>query len=194
MVGSLIELMKTGRNESCPCGSGKKYKKCCMVNDNKLIEKKYSEYLELKSKHLLKEPVFFDELRTLQEIIDAYDLLGYVVDVETTKYEKDELLGDAEFLTVNLICPHGFSEHGMGYEMEDGMWVGYERAGGSICSVCEFIRKHKSIPCCPKCGTAISVLPKEERLNFYKKGLDYFSDTYCPKCGSVWVECKQARA
>ncbi|MDD2598327.1 MAG: SEC-C metal-binding domain-containing protein [Kiritimatiellae bacterium] len=20
---------KTGRNESCPCGSGKKYKKCC---------------------------------------------------------------------------------------------------------------------------------------------------------------------
>ena len=21
---------KTGRNDSCPCGSGKKYKKCCM--------------------------------------------------------------------------------------------------------------------------------------------------------------------
>ena len=22
---------KTGRNESCPCGSGKKYKKCCLT-------------------------------------------------------------------------------------------------------------------------------------------------------------------
>lgn len=22
--------MKIGRNESCPCGSGKKYKKCCL--------------------------------------------------------------------------------------------------------------------------------------------------------------------
>ncbi|WP_410176559.1 SEC-C metal-binding domain-containing protein [Sedimentibacter saalensis] len=22
--------MKTGRNESCPCGSGKKYKYCCL--------------------------------------------------------------------------------------------------------------------------------------------------------------------
>ncbi|WP_133154389.1 SEC-C metal-binding domain-containing protein, partial [Vibrio lentus] len=22
--------MKLGRNESCPCGSGKKYKRCCM--------------------------------------------------------------------------------------------------------------------------------------------------------------------
>jgi len=24
------EGKKTGRNESCPCGSGKKYKKCCI--------------------------------------------------------------------------------------------------------------------------------------------------------------------
>jgi len=23
--------MKTGRNEPCPCGSGKKYKNCCLV-------------------------------------------------------------------------------------------------------------------------------------------------------------------
>jgi uncharacterized protein YecA (UPF0149 family) len=23
---------KTGRNESCPCGSGKKFKKCCLNN------------------------------------------------------------------------------------------------------------------------------------------------------------------
>ncbi len=25
--------MKSGRNESCPCGSGKKYKKCCLLKD-----------------------------------------------------------------------------------------------------------------------------------------------------------------
>jgi len=24
------EKQKTGRNEPCPCGSGKKYKKCCL--------------------------------------------------------------------------------------------------------------------------------------------------------------------
>lgn len=24
-------VLKTGRNDPCPCGSGKKYKKCCMV-------------------------------------------------------------------------------------------------------------------------------------------------------------------
>src|SRR5271157_6033733 len=25
--------MKTGRNDPCPCGSGKKYKKCCLAKD-----------------------------------------------------------------------------------------------------------------------------------------------------------------
>jgi len=24
---------RIGRNDSCPCGSGKKYKKCCMLKD-----------------------------------------------------------------------------------------------------------------------------------------------------------------
>lgn len=28
------EKKKVGRNDPCPCGSGKKYKKCCMLNNN----------------------------------------------------------------------------------------------------------------------------------------------------------------
>ena len=27
--------MKIGRNDPCPCGSGKKYKKCCLDKDEK---------------------------------------------------------------------------------------------------------------------------------------------------------------
>src|SRR3989304_8730554 len=30
MAENLEEHAKTGRNDPCPCGSGKKYKKCCM--------------------------------------------------------------------------------------------------------------------------------------------------------------------
>lgn len=26
-------MAKTGRNEPCPCGSGKKYKNCCLAKD-----------------------------------------------------------------------------------------------------------------------------------------------------------------
>ena len=29
--------MEVGRNDLCPCGSGKKYKKCCMKNE-KVVE------------------------------------------------------------------------------------------------------------------------------------------------------------
>lgn len=28
---------KIGRNEECPCGSGKKYKKCCLLTENELL-------------------------------------------------------------------------------------------------------------------------------------------------------------
>lgn len=27
----IADFLKTGRNDSCPCGSGKKYKKCCLL-------------------------------------------------------------------------------------------------------------------------------------------------------------------
>ena len=30
--------MKIGRNELCPCGSGKKYKKCCMLSQSGAIQ------------------------------------------------------------------------------------------------------------------------------------------------------------
>ena len=29
----MLKLDKVGRNDPCPCGSGKKYKKCCMAKD-----------------------------------------------------------------------------------------------------------------------------------------------------------------
>lgn len=32
--------MKTGRNESCPCGSGLKYKKCCLPKEQDKQQKR----------------------------------------------------------------------------------------------------------------------------------------------------------
>ncbi len=31
--GTVVKGKKTGRNDPCPCGSGKKYKKCCGANE-----------------------------------------------------------------------------------------------------------------------------------------------------------------
>lgn len=30
---TVVKEKKVGRNDACPCGSGKKYKKCCGIND-----------------------------------------------------------------------------------------------------------------------------------------------------------------
>jgi len=32
LTGTVIKEKKVGKNDPCPCGSGKKYKKCCGVN------------------------------------------------------------------------------------------------------------------------------------------------------------------
>jgi Predicted metal-binding protein related to the C-terminal domain of SecA len=33
-----IKVVKIGRNDPCPCGSGKKYKKCCELSEGRLFE------------------------------------------------------------------------------------------------------------------------------------------------------------
>jgi hypothetical protein len=33
-------MAKIGRNDLCPCGSGKKYKRCCMANDEAVAREK----------------------------------------------------------------------------------------------------------------------------------------------------------
>lgn len=35
--GELV-LSKVGRNDLCPCGSGKKYKKCCLDKETSAVE------------------------------------------------------------------------------------------------------------------------------------------------------------
>jgi chorismate mutase len=47
----------TGRNDPCPCGSGKKYKKCCLAKKDSV-----AEVIELNSRRTAEEPV--DSLRT----------------------------------------------------------------------------------------------------------------------------------
>ena len=69
---------KVGRNELCPCGSGKKYKKCCLLNDQKnMIVNDVISELEYK---ITDEPVNDNDIRKLLEEVqnkldDLYDEL-----------------------------------------------------------------------------------------------------------------------
>ncbi|ABZ83764.1 conserved hypothetical protein [Heliomicrobium modesticaldum Ice1] len=44
-------MSKIGRNGQCHCGSGKKYKKCCMAKDE-AIEAQVKDAMEVKKKEI----------------------------------------------------------------------------------------------------------------------------------------------
>ena len=51
-------MPKIGRNEPCPCESGKKYKKCCLDKDAEEAKKKFEELEHLK---ILDESTLYDD-------------------------------------------------------------------------------------------------------------------------------------
>jgi len=72
---ALNKKIKVGRNDACPCGSGLKYKKCCLgKTEQSLIDIKNS-YKE-KHKILLKDPADVKGIRAAgQLVIDTLDLV-----------------------------------------------------------------------------------------------------------------------
>src|SRR5262245_53498001 len=42
--GRTRSAMKVGRNDPCPCGSGKKYKKCCLAKDEAAARQDYAQH------------------------------------------------------------------------------------------------------------------------------------------------------
>lgn len=68
---------KIGRNELCPCGSGKKYKKCCLINaigKNEKIEKVNGNLLSELNYRVTDEPLNDPEVSKLpKETIDKID-------------------------------------------------------------------------------------------------------------------------
>ena len=59
-----------GRNDPCPCGSGKKYKKCCALKEAPTLEEVQSEELE----RILQ--TFYDEYPERRNVSEYLDLVG----------------------------------------------------------------------------------------------------------------------
>ena len=68
ILNSMLETMnlKAGRNEPCPCGSGKKYKKCCMQTQE--IKAKAERSLREKILEFSQEPLFKADFEEAKKI------------------------------------------------------------------------------------------------------------------------------
>ncbi len=55
MCGKEVSMDKINRNDPCPCGSGKKYKKCCELKDQERRKKKFEGTRGLRFNPLLQQ-------------------------------------------------------------------------------------------------------------------------------------------
>jgi methionyl aminopeptidase len=97
------DLIKIGRNEPCPCGSGLKYKKCCMnqaspkpVDMEKLYERKYGIRL--------KTPKDIDGIRESGHLVmEALNQVEKQIQAGVTTNELDRMVHEFA-LKSNAIC------------------------------------------------------------------------------------------
>ncbi len=59
VVTSPRRALKVGRNDPCPCGSGKKYKDCCLPKGEKALWKIYKRQGKIENPSLMKSLASF---------------------------------------------------------------------------------------------------------------------------------------
>lgn len=115
-------MSKTGRNDPCPCGSGKKYKKCC-------IDKSLPEMLQNHFQQYLDSFWSYEEVNEMstEEIIDKLASVGIA-------FEKEAFLKNVEeFYSAEQLSEHWLETYKVTAEGRDedfpwlAAWVLWER-------------------------------------------------------------------
>lgn len=185
-------MAKIGRNEKCPCGSGKKYKKCCLGKDEQLKVKRPVRY---DFSHLLT----YEEVNELStdEIINKLQSFGIPFKKET--FLKDiEKYYSAEDLSENWFNQYTVTAKGRD---EDFPWLAawilwerlvpthilsMEQMGDLINRGYDFLAKNNSASACDtwlKVWDAIKVRMKPEfkslhELDEHYRG-SFFVSNFC---------------
>ena len=77
-----MKIMRTGRNDLCPCGSGKKFKKCHMGREDELALDSMGEFTDEMSRKITGLPeVSYGRCREIVDSIDIKDLTGNVMGI-----------------------------------------------------------------------------------------------------------------
>lgn len=108
---------KTGRNDPCPCGSGKKYKHCCLGKDQEAEHEKFARAASAAAEAAAtKQREIEDRIRALDEAHELATASNTVIDlIDAGKLEEAERA--ARELLVRFPEVHdGYDRLGMVYE------------------------------------------------------------------------------
>ena len=173
---------KIGRNDTCLCGSGSKYKKCCMKNDEEIKHKQQKEM-----KPDVDRKIHSLTFASKQEIMDSIRDDGFIP-VIIEEGVHDGLYGETSFIEIDEVCKHGVCEESQTFELNKDKWECVE-TGCTMnnCIICEGL-KVGQILCCSRCGEKFPDLSEEECIRIYENELSnsVLFNTTCPSCGSPW--------
>lgn len=122
---------KIGRNDPCPCGSGKKYKRCCMKKDKEINSKPKNDSNEGTSENKLivdnpsikKMEKTLDNMKKLRTAVEI-GLLDFLVPLGLDKGELSDVLSKVDELEKDfeqLHIPDRFNEH-----FSKNGWIAHE--------------------------------------------------------------------
>ena len=178
---------KIGRNDPCPCGSGLKYKKCCLKKDKEIKHEQRQE-----KKPDIDRKIYSSTFETEQEIMDSIRDDGFIP-VIIDEGGSDGIYDEALYVQIDEVCKHGVCEESHTFEFNKGKWECVE-TGCTMndCVICEGL-KEGNIVCCPRCGEKLPDLSEEECIRIYED--DVFNNilltTTCPSCGSPWMKVSE---
>ena len=90
-------MKKIGRNEPCPCGSGKKFKNCHLGKEDEMIQDRMSDFSEEMSARITGlAPVHYGRSQEMLDALDIKALTGSSVGIkfiDLEAYDKLDLLG-----------------------------------------------------------------------------------------------------
>lgn len=132
--------MKIGRNDLCPCGSGKKYKKCCMdkeeISSTNLVTIKNQRWTHdkvkvLDSSIIIIQMVKFGIPLTKEEILEEISSVSIAADLRdkwADKYTLDrrDPLIDFTFFAIQELSSRFLPEHVLLEQIDDMMQNGYD--------------------------------------------------------------------
>lgn len=132
-------MAKTGRNEPCPCGSGKKYKHCCLSKDEAAESKGFAQTAAAAASAAeaarQKEQAFFEQLEDDHQLTESSNaVIGMVKEGKLDEAERA-----ARELLVRFPDVHdGYDRLGMVYEARGDN----KQAADCYRKVIEFIDAH----------------------------------------------------
>lgn len=185
-------MLKIGRNDLCPCGSGKKYKKCCINKDERLIAKQF--VMNRNNQFLTYEEV--DALST-EEIISKLEKIGIPFKQETFLKNIEEFYS-AEEISENWLEKYTVTAKGRDEDFPLlAAWILWERLAPTNTLSCEqmsdlidrgfeHLAENDSISACDtwlKVWNAIKerIKPEFKNFNYLDKhyGSSFFIGDFC---------------